>query len=65
MISYKIIESTVPHFVGIEMPYDFSACKVGDSISILGLNLSVTQCGEQVVGCSNSDNVLIFQKVNP
>jgi hypothetical protein len=65
MTTYKIIESTMQHFKGIEMPYDFSEYKVGDKISILGLEMLVMQCGTEIVGCSNNENILIFQKTNP
>ncbi len=65
MMNYKIIESTVPHFKGIEMPYDFSDFRVGDSINVLGLSMKITQHGTEIVGCSNTENILIFQKTNP
>jgi hypothetical protein len=62
--TYKIIEATVKHFKGIEMPYDFSEYKIGDSINILGLDMHLMQLGSEIVGCSNSENILILQKLS-
>lgn len=64
MINYKIIESTVRHFKGIEMPYDFSIYKIGDKLNILGLDMQIMQLGSEIVGCSNSENILILQKLS-
>lgn len=61
--TYKIIESSVAHFKNIEMPMDFTNYQVGSPINVLGLDMYITQTGE-VVGCSNSENILVFQKLN-
>lgn len=59
---YKIIECSVPHFKGITLDFDFSNNKVGDAVNILGLSLNITQIGSDVIGCSNSENILFLQK---
>jgi hypothetical protein len=64
MITYKIIHSTIPHFLNIEMPFDFSNNKVGDLINILGQSMNITQLGEVVVGCANNDHIMVFQNTN-
>ncbi len=63
MITYKIIESTVSHFKGIELPFDFSENKIGDKLNILGLDMQIMQLGSEIVGCSSSENILILQKL--
>lgn len=64
MMTYKIIESTTKHFHGIELPYDFSIYKIGDKLNILGLDMQIMQLGSEIVGCSNSENILILQKLS-
>lgn len=63
-MNYKIIESTVSHFKNIEMTYDFSNYKIGDRLNILGLDMQIMQLGSGIVGCSNSENILILQKLS-
>lgn len=61
---YKIIESTLAHFKNIELSFDFSNYAVGNEISILGMQLIITQIGAEIIGCSNSDSILILQKIS-
>jgi hypothetical protein len=64
MITYKIVHSTIPHFLNIEMPFDFSTFKVGETINILGQSMYITQLSEVVVGCANNDHIMVFQNIN-
>ncbi len=64
MMNYKIIESSIGYLKGIELPYDFSSFYVGQQIDILGNSMKITQLGDEVVGCSNTDNILVFQKIS-
>jgi hypothetical protein len=61
MISYKVIETTVPYFLGIEIPFDFSLNKPGDLINILGHEMTITQLSNVVVGCANKENIIILK----
>jgi hypothetical protein len=45
------------------MPMDFSTYQVGQSINVLGLVMQITQIGTVLVGCSNTDHILVFQRL--
>lgn len=64
MINYKIIESSISHFKGIELPFDFSSNETGDEIFVLGLKMTINQLGQEIIGLSNSENILVFQKLS-
>ncbi len=64
MITYKILETSVPHFKNIEVPFDFSQTKVGDSVFFLGYQLFVTQLGTGIVCMSSADYAFTLQTLD-
>lgn len=62
--TYKIVESSVPHFKNIELEQNFSSYNVGDQINVLGMLMNITQIGTEILGCSNQTDVLVFQKLD-
>lgn len=64
MINYKIIDTTVSHFLGIEIPFDFTGYSIGDTVEVLGLSLKVQQTG-LVTTLASKDNIFVFQQTNP
>lgn len=60
---YKIVQSTVEGFEGIEMNMDFSKSKLFDEINFLGNEMKITQISEQIVGMSNEENTITVQAV--
>jgi len=62
-MKYRVVESTVEFLKNIEFEFDFSPYKVGDSVNILGQQVTITQLGGGVVGASSETAVMFVQYV--
>lgn len=61
-MKYKIVSSTNPVFLNVEMPFDFSDKTIGDSVNIFGQELKITQTGT-VYLCVSEKAVMTLQEI--
>lgn len=63
MKKYKIINCTMSHFQNIDLDIDEDSFVIGETMTILGVNVVITQNGGGVIAGSSPECVFVLQEV--
>jgi hypothetical protein len=63
MKTYKIVDTNITHFKGINLPFDFQNYKLGDWVDLFGSKVQITQKGDTVVAMASKTQIFVFQEL--